>query len=185
MYLFLWLYVPLTIWPVCGAWHVFYYWLYIRMVSNYYERGQVSPEYLRTLLAQWRGLTCLLLLILTVCFRCFSRDLKDIYIYILMSGRVRTLTASNTLSNITKACLKDNLSPQCGSLRSGHGRDVDLIIRVCFRGLALHHYLVPAGHYCGRIHTYTSLVTLKQSNVSIMYVKDGRFAPLNTQHKLN
>lgn len=160
---FLWLCLPLTIWPVCGAWHVFYYWLYIRMVPHYYERRQVSPEYLRTLLTQWRGSTCLLLLILTVCFRCFSRDLKEIYKS--MSGTVRTLMASNTLSSThstTKACLKDNLSPQCGSLRSGHGRDVDLIIRVCFRGLALHHYLVPAGHDCARIHTYTSLVTPKQ-----------------------
>lgn len=44
------------------------------------------------------------------------------------------------------ADMQENLGSDWGDLRRRHGGDVDFIIGVRLRSLALHHYLVPAGH---------------------------------------
>lgn len=129
------------------------------MVSDYYQRRQISPKDLRGgLLAQGGGSLPGALITLTVCFRRLPWNLPSASITDRQTaqtnsgGRTQTLHQSNTYTHKTniqthkQLCLHDNLGSSCGSLRSRHGGNIDFIVRICLGGLALHDYLVPAGH---------------------------------------
>lgn len=79
-----------------------------------------------------------------------------------------------------------DLDPGGGGLGSRHGGDVDLIVWVCLRGLALHHDLVPTGHgsTCrGSNHSFTLVhwLTCNYQNHTRVVVETRR---LSTQRQI-